>query len=275
MDIDKIKIVGVGEGGVRAVAKMIAEGVGRRKNVDFVAVGKDENILLTSATKNNIFLNRDAPTIYKRISANLRDAKVVIIVAGLGGSAAVGALPRIISFSKNNNAATIAFANLPFILEGVERKKKAEYCLNCLRDVDTAFILPTEKFFLFRLYQKEISVGELFDVANETFSMGVKIFLDMTADKNDPLKLGEAAFGYGFGATALEAMKNAVKFPALDTDELSRATKIFVRVTGGNDNPAKNFIKKIIPPDAKLSWHVDNTHGEKILASIVFSRKEV
>ena len=275
MDTDKIKIVGVGEGGVRAVAKMIAEGVGRRKNVDFVAVGKDENILLTSATKNNIFLNRDAPTIYKRIAANLRDAKVVIIVAGLGGSAAVGALPRIISFAKNNNAATIAFANLPFILEGVERKKKAEYSLNCLRDVDTAFIIPTEKFFLFRLYQKEISVGELFDVANEIFSMGVKIFLNMATDKNEPLKLGGAAFGYGFGATALEAMKNAVKFPALDTDELSRATKIFVRVTGGNDTPAKNFIKKIIPPDAKLSWHVDNAHGEKILASIVFSKKEV
>ena len=271
MDTNKIKIVGIGEGGARAVGKMIAAGIGQNKNVDFVCVGKDENILLTSATPNNIFLNRDAPTIYKSIAANLRDAKIVILVAGLGGTAATGALPRIISFAKNNNAATIAFANLPFVLENMERKKNAEYCLNCLRDVDTAFILPAEKFFLFRLYQKEISVGELFEVANEVFSMGAKILIDMTADKDEPLKLGKAAFGYGYGATALEAIKNAVKFPALDSEELSRAKKIFVRITSGNDAPAKNFIRKIIAPDAKLFWHVDNSHREKILAAIVYN----
>ena len=276
MDTNKIKIVGIGEGGARAVGKMIAAGfLGKNKNVDFVSVGKDENILLVSATPNNILLNRDAPTIYKSISANLRDAKIVILIAGLGGSAATGALPRIISFAKNNNAATIAFANLPFVLENVERKKNAEYCLNCLREVDTAFILPAEKFFLFRLYQREISVGELFEVANEIFSVGAKILVDMTADKNAPLKLGKAAFGYGYGATALEAIKNAVKFPALDPDELSQAKKIYVRVTGGNDTPAKNFIKKIIAPDAKLFWQVDNLRGEKILAAIVFSKKEL
>ena len=274
MDANKIKIVGIGEGGARAVGKMIAAGF-MGKNVDFVSVGKDENILLTSATPNNIFLNRDAPTIYKSIAANLRDAKIIILIAGLGGTAATGALPRIISFAKNNNSATIAFANLPFVLESVERKKNAEYCLNCLRDVDTAFILPAEKFFLFRLYQKEISVGELFEVANEVFSMGARILVDMTADKSEPLKLGKAAFGYGYGATALEAIKNAVKFPALDSDELSHAKRIFVRVTGGNDTPAKNFIRKIIAPDAKLFWQIDSPRSEKILAAIVFSKKEV
>ena len=271
MGTNKIKIIGIGEGGARAVGKMIAAGVGKDKNVDFVSVGKDENILLTSATPNNIFLNRDAPTIYKSIAANLRDAKIVILIAGLGGTAATGALPRIISFAKNNNAATIAFANLPFVLENVERKKNAEYCLNCLRDVDTAFILPAEKFFLFRLYQKEISLGELFEVANEVFSMGAKILIDITADKSEPLKLGKAAFGYGYGATALEAIKNAVKFPALETDELSHTKKIFVRITSGNDTSAKNFIRKIIAPDAKLFWQVDNSHREKILAAIVYN----
>ena len=276
MDANRIKIVGIGEGGARAVGKIIAAGfMGKYKNVDFISVGKDENILLTSATPNNILLNRDAPTIYKSISNNLRDGKIVVLVAGLGGTAATGALPRIISFAKNNNAETIAFANLPFVLESMERKKNAEYCLNCLRDVDTSFILPAEKFFLFRLYQREISVGELFEVANEIFSVGAKILVDMTADRKEPLKLGRAAFGYGYGATALEAINNAVKFPALDSDELSQAKKIFVRVTGGNDTPAKNFIRKIIAPDAKLFWQVDNLRGEKILASIVFNRQEV
>lgn len=271
MDRTKIKIVGIGEGGARAVGRLIAAGVGKNRDVDFVAVGKDENILLTSTAPINIFLNRDAPTIYKNISAALRDAKIVIIVAGLGGSAAVGAIPRIISFAKNNNAATIAFVNKPFVLENAERKKNATYCLNCLHDVDTSFTFPAEKFFLFRLYKKEISVGELFEVANEIFCAGVKIFLDIAAKNDSVLKLGAASFGYGYGASVFEAIKSAVKFPALEPDDIKRAKKIFVRHTGGDDKQSKNFIRGIIRPDAKLFWQVDNSRGEKIFASIVFS----
>lgn len=268
MDKTKIKIVGIGEGGARAVGRMIAAGVGKNPNVDFVCVGKDENILLTSAAPVNIFLNRDAPTIYKNISAALRDAKLVIIVAGLGGAAAVGSLPRIISFAKNNNAATVAFVNKPFVLENAERKKNAAYCLNCLSEVDTSFILPAEKFFLFRLYKKEISIGELFEVANEIFCAGVKIILDMN---DTEIKLGAASFAYGYGANVFEAIKSAVKFPALEPNEIQRAKKIFVKHTGGDDKQSKNFIRGIIRPDAKLFWQVDNSRGEKIFASIVFS----
>ena len=273
MDKTKIKIVGIGEGGARAVSGMISLGVGKG-NVDFVSIGKDENILLTSATRNNIFLNQDSPTIYKNLSTNLRDAKAVIIVAGIGGSAAKQALPRIISIAKNNNAATIAFVNLPFVLENVERKKNAEYCLNSLREVDTAFILPAEKFFLFRLYRKEISVGELFEVANEIFCMGVKIFLEMSSENDSLLKLGKAKFGYGFGATALEAIRNAVNFPTFEPDEIRRAKRIFIRQTGGSDTSAKNFVKEMIRRDAQLFWRVDNLQSDKIFASIIFTHEE-
>ena len=268
MDKTKIKIIGLGDGGARAVNKLIAAGVGLNKDVDVITIGKDENILLVSTAQNNIFLNRDSPTIYKNISATLRDAKIVIIVAGLGGSAATAAIPRIISIAKNLDAPTVAFANLPFILENVERKKNAEYCLNCLREADTSFILPVEKFFLFRLYKKEISIPELFDVANEIFCAGIKIFLEMILEKDLPVKIGKAAFGYGYGATALEAIKNAVHFPTFEEDEIKRAKKIFVRLTSGNDKAAKNFIKGINPA-AKLFWQVDDSRSEKVMASII------
>ncbi|MBR4151478.1 MAG: hypothetical protein IKT98_00785 [Selenomonadaceae bacterium] len=273
MDKKKIKIVGIGEGGARAVGKMIASGVGN-KNVDFVSIGKDENILLTSATRNNIFLNQDPPTVYKNISAALRDAKLIIIVAGIGGTSATQAIPRIVSLAKNSNATTVAFVSKPFVLESAERKKNAEYCLNSLREVDTTFIFPAEKFFLFRLYQKEVSIAELFEVANEIFYQGVKIFLEISSDKSTPLKLGEASLGYGFGATVLEAIKSAVKFPALEENEIKHSKKIFVRHTGGSDSASKNFIKKMISSDAKLFWQVDNSQGEKTFAAIIFSRKE-
>ena len=92
MGNENIKIVGVGESGARAIDKMIKAGVGVTGGVEFVTVGNDENILLTSSAKTNVFLNRDSTLIYKRISAALRGAKVVILVTGAGSSAAAKAI---------------------------------------------------------------------------------------------------------------------------------------------------------------------------------------
>lgn len=273
MDKLNIKVIGIGESGARAVGKIIAAGVGMNKNVEFVAVGNDENLLLASAAKTNIFLNRDSTLIYKRISSALRGAKIVILVTGAGSSAATKSIPQIISCAKNQNAMTVAFVNRPFVLENAARKEHAEFCLNALnKGADTIFEIPTEKFFVFRLHQSQVSLGEVFDVANDMFAQGVDIFLDMISKNNSLVKWGNAAFGCGLGVTALDAIKAAVKFPLLDPDELKRTSKIFVRLTGGNDTVAKNFIRDMIKHDTKLFWQVDSSAGGKIFASIVFCR---
>lgn len=276
MDKLKIKVVGVGEGGAKAVGKMIAASVGMGKDVEFITIGNDENLLLVSAAKTNIFLNRDSTMIYKRITAALRGANVVVVVAGAGSTAAMKALPEIISCAKNQNATIAAFVNRPFILENAARKNNAEFCLNILhREADTIFDVPTEKFFVFRLHQMQVSLAEVFEAANDVFAQGVDIFLDMVSKDDSFGKWGNAAFGCGLGFSALDAVKAAVKFPLLDGDEIKRAPKIFVRVTGGNDVPAKKFIQDMIGADAKLFWRVDNVASDKIFASIVFGRKEV
>ena len=271
-----IKVVGVGDSGAKVTGKMIKAGVGMTGGVEFVAVGNDENLLLTSAAKTNIFLNRDSTLIYKRISAALRGANVVIIVTGAGSSAATKAIPQIISCAKNINATIVAFVNRPFVLENAARKVHAEFCLNALhRDADTIFDVPTEKFFVFRLHQSQVSLDEVFDAANDIFAQGVDVFIDMIAKADSLGKWGNAAFGCGLGVTALDAIKAAVKFPLVDPDELKRAPKIFARLTGGDDTAAKNFIRDKIKSDAKLFWRVDGAAGGKIFASIVFGRKDV
>lgn len=273
MDKLSIKVVGIGESGARAVGKMIAAGVGMDKGVDFVSIGNDENLLLVSTAKTNIFLNRDSTMIYKRIVSALRGAKIVFLVMGAGSTAATKALPEILSCAKNNNAATVAFVNRPFVLENAARKQNAEYCLNALRKgADTVFDVPAEKFFIFRLHQSQVSINEIFDVANDIFAQGVEIFLNMNSKNDSLFKWGNAAFGYGLGFSALEAIKAAVKFPLFDPDELKRATKIFAQVTGGNDAPAKNFLRNVIRSDAKLFWRVDTSASDKIFASIIFDR---
>ena len=91
----KIKVVGVGEGGAKTISKLIQAGVGKDKSVEFIAIGNDENIMLTSPARKNVFLNRDLTIIYKSIFDALDGAKVIIIVAGLAGNAARSAIPII------------------------------------------------------------------------------------------------------------------------------------------------------------------------------------
>ena len=122
-----IKIVGLGEGGAKTINKLIAAGVWKNKSVEFIAIGNDENIMLTSTTRKNIFLNRDLTTIYKSIADALQGAKIIFIVAGLGSTAARTAIPIITSCAKNSNAKIVTFVCKPSILENSSRKLNAEH----------------------------------------------------------------------------------------------------------------------------------------------------
>ncbi len=282
-----VKIVGLGEGGARAVSRMMNARVGQKISAGFVAIGNDENILLTTLTKTNIFLNRDSMTIQKNISEALGDANFIVIVAGLGSTAAARSIPLILSHAHSHKAATVAFVNLPSTLEKNSRHENAAHCLSDLAKADTLFTLSSEKLFLFRLNCKEIQLNDLFAVADEIFCNGVKNFLDaLISEKKlsaSDVKFGNAAFAYGEAEgneSALAAMTNAVKFKLLDPDELKRTPKIIARVTGGDlffkssADEAKKFLKEQISGNAKFFWLVDkdSTVGDKVCVSIMFTR---
>lgn len=281
MDINA-KIVGLGEGGARALTKMIDSGVGSQ--AEFVAIGKDENIMLASPVKKNIFLNRDPTTIYKNISEALRGANLIFLVGGLGSNAARIAIPTIISCAKNIGAVTVAFLCKPSVLEKLPRKLNAEYTLDNLRGkVNTLIAVPAEKFFVFRINQPQISLKETFEVANEIFCRGVEIFLEMAATSDSNLALlkwGNATFGYGKGDSALEAVKVAAKFPLLDENDISRAEAIFVRLVSGKPLPPDSIdaATKSIRDQMKLDAEFFSQEelilslGEKIFASIILTR---
>ena len=279
MDIN-IKIVGLGEGGAKAISKMIAAGIGKNKSVEFIAIGNDENIMLTSTARKNIFLNRDLTTIYKSIADALQDANLIFIVAGLASNAARAAVPIITSCAKK--AVTVAFVCKPSILENSSRKMNAEHTHNNLRGkVDTLCVRPAEKFFIFCINRPQISLTELFDVADDIFCQGVKIFLDMLDTSHELFKWGNAAFGYGEATTALDAIKLAAKFPTLEADELKHAQGIFVHLTSGTPlslssiDVVNKFIKAQLQPDAEyfLQEKIIPSFMEKIFASIICTRK--
>ena len=284
-----VKIVGLGESGARAVSLMMNSHVGQKISAGFVAVGNDENILLTTSTRINIFLNRDAVTIQKNLSEALDGANFIVIVAGLGSTAASKMIPMIISHAKQSKAAVISFANLPSTLEKQIRHENAAQCLNELTKADTTFTLPAEKLFLFRLNRKEVSLNDLFAVADEIFCNGVKNFLDaLISEKKlsaSDVRFGNAAFAYGEAEgneNSLAAMKNAVNFKTIDPEELKITPKIIAHVTGGDlffkssADEAKKFLKEQISSGTKLFWLVDKNSavGNKVCVSIMFTRPQ-
>ena len=275
MDND-IKIVGIGEGGAKIINKLIQAGVDKNKSVEFIAIGNDENIMLTSPARKNIFLNRDLTIVYKSIFEALEGAKVIFIVAGLAGNAAKSAIPIIMSYAKTYNTLTVVFVCKPSVLENSTRKINSEYTMNYLHEVNTLFVVPAEKFFVLRINQPQISLQELFEVADEVFCQGVKILLDL----ND-FKFGNAAFGYGEATNAIEAIKIAAKFPTLEENDLKTAKKVFLGLKSGKPltlssiDAANKFIKAQMPPEAEFNSRADVVplFGEKIFASIICTRK--
>ena len=275
MDND-IKIVGIGEGGAKIINKLTQAGIDKKKSVEFIAIGNDENIMLTSPARKNIFLNRDLTIVYKSIFEALECAKVIFIVAGLAGNAAKSAIPIIMSYAKTYNTLTVVFVCKPSVLENSTRKTNSEYTMNYLREVNTLFVVPAEKFFVLRINQPQISLQELFEVADEVFCQGVKILLDL----ND-FKFGNAAFGYGEATNAIEAIKIAAKFPTLEENDLKTAKKVFLGLKSGKPltlssiDAANKFIKAQMPPEAEFNSRADVVplFGEKIFASIICTRK--
>ena len=282
-----IKIIGLGEGGAKAVNKMISAGVGKGKAVEFISVGNDENILLTSTTRKNLFLNRDLTTIYKSFAEALSGANLIFIVGGLGGNAARASIPVITSCAKKLGAITVAIVCRPFVLENVLRKTNAEHTLKNLRGkVDTLIVIPAEKLFLFRMKQPQVSIAEIFDVADDIFCQGVKIFLNMLNDKDKTLSLfrwNNATFGYGEATTALDAIKLAATFPTLEENDLQTTTAIFVHTTSGKNlssssiDAANNFIKDKLQGDAEFfSQEVTSpAFDDKIFTAIILTRSNV
>ena len=277
-----IKIIGLGEGGAKVVGKMISAKIGNAE-VEFICAGMDENIMLVSDARKNIFLNRDMTTLYKNFSDALSGANVIFIVGGLGSNSARAAVPIITCCAKNIGAVTIAFMCRPFVLENFLRKMNADYTLNNLRGkVDTLFDVPAEKFFMLRINQAEISLNELFDVANEIFCRGVKIFLDiLQADANPMLcRWGNAAFGYGEGKNPLDAIKSAAKFPTLNDDDIKNADGILVSIIGKkilkltSVEAANDFVRHQMKSGAEFFSRedVDATQGEKVFAAIICTR---
>ena len=258
----KIKVIGVGGGGVNAVNRMVSS---KLTGVDLIGVNTDVQALKVSQAPirlqigSKLTKGRGAgsnPEIGKQAALEdtekiielLEGSDMVFITAGLGGGTGTGASPVIASLAVELGALTVAIITMPFFFEGRRRYLQAELGLRELREcVDTVIAIPNDK--LLSTVGKDTSFTDAFLIADDILRQGVQgisdlvtvpglINLDFADVEAVMAGMGMAIMGTGIGQgenRAVEAARRAISSPLLEDVSIEGAKGVLINITGGID----------------------------------------
>lgn len=280
----KIKVVGVGTSGIKAVNHMITCGM---QGVEFIAVDADIQALLLSKAQTRIqigekLLNgldagqysefgKDAVELSKdMLIEQLQGADMVFITTGMGSNTGSSAAPVLAEYAREVGALTVGVVTEPFSLEGKRRMNQAEAGIVLLKDAADAVITISGDSLLQFMDQKA-SVVEAFHFANEVMRRGIQGISDIftanliKADFEDVKTIlenaGSARMSIGTakgedGATA--AVKAAVKKARSLNLSFKGAFDVLLNMTGGANmtmddiEEAENALRETVDPDANI-----------------------
>ena len=301
-----IKVIGIGGCGGNVLDTLIANGIGQ---VDYVAVNTDEQALQTCGAPTKLQIGQRTtqghgtgsnPEVGRQsalentedLTELLSDADMVFLVTGLGGGTGTGAAPVIASLAKQMGALTVATAIKPFAFEGSRRTRIADDGLDRLvENVDTTIVIQNERL----LSQVESGTGffEGFRVAHEIVSdtlQGVTSILGkrgiMNTDFADVRAVLEEAGMAVVGTAqrngrdaAMQAARDAIASPVMESEGLVRARKVLVNITGSTKfgmhdaTEALQLIQREVSSDAELIIGVvqDDSMGEMVRVMMIAS----
>ena len=257
----KIKVIGVGGGGMNAIGRMIDAGV---SGVDYVVMNTDTQVLELSSARSKLQLGSNLtrglgaggnPEMGKaaaeesrpEIRRLLEGADMVFIAAGMGGGTGTGAAPVIAEMSKEIGALTVAVVTRPFGFEGPRRAKVADFGVKELKDrVDTLIVIPNDR--LLSVVEKKATLSDAFRVADNVVRQGVQgisdiitipgmINVDFADIKTIMENQGTALMGIGCASgerKAVQAAEMACASPLLETT-IDGARGVLINITGGPD----------------------------------------
>lgn len=299
----KIKVIGVGGAGNKAINRMVSEGL---EGVEFIAVNTDAQDLATNLApkKINIWLNitkwlgawaepeigrKAAEETADEVKAMLHDTDMVFVTYGLGGGTGTGAAPVIAEIAKNMGILTVAIVTKPFSFEGRKREANAEEGMKRIKDVvDTLIVVPNDK--IFTIVDKKTTFKQAFTMIDKILFLGVQGISDLlikpgdiNIDFADISKVmrdsGNALLGIGYGAgekRAVDAARKAIENPLLETN-LDGAKSIIFAVAGWLDltpvevQEASAIIEEIADPDANIIWGMtfDEAYEDEVKVTII------
>ena len=280
----KIKVIGVGGGGLNAVNRMIDEGM---EGVEFVVTNTDLQALQLSrapvkvqiGTKLTQGLGAGAnPEVGRKAALEdtdklievLEGADMVFVTAGFGGGTGTGAAPIVASLASELGALTVAVVTKPFSFEGKRRMQLAEQGLAELAEsVDTVITIPNERLLSL---DKNTGFFEAFRLADDVLRQAVQGISDIIVipgiinrDFAD-VKAIMHGMGYAVMGTAVahgpnravEAATRAMASPLLEDALITGARGILINITGSPSlllqevHAASSIIQQAAHEDANI-----------------------
>ncbi|HKW25702.1 MAG TPA: cell division protein FtsZ, partial [Terriglobales bacterium] len=256
----KIKVVGVGGGGVNAVNRMIEA---RLEGVEFLVANTDLQSLRLSRAPVKIQLGSKLsnglgaganPEVGRRAALedtdklidSLEGADMVFVTAGLGGGTGTGAAPIVASLANELGALTVAVVTKPFGFEGKRRMAQAEQGIaELMQSVGTVIVIPNEKLLS---VANAAGFFESFRVADDVLRQAVQGISDIIqvpgiinrdfADVRTTMEgMGYAVMGTAMSSgerRAAEAAKRAISSPLLDNGGIFGARGLLINITGSS-----------------------------------------
>ncbi len=300
----RIKVIGVGGGGGKAVTRMIDHKI---NGVDFLTINTDAQDLHFTKARTKIHIGKNLtkglgagmnPDLGRQAAEENRDeiheaikgADMIFLTCGLGGGTGSGASPIIAEVARDSGALTIGVVTRPFSFEGVQRAKVAEEAWRELRErVDALITIHNDR--ILSVVSKDTSLMNAFAVCDDVLRQAVQgisdliitpgiinvDFADVRAIMQDA---GSALMGVGYGSgedRAVAAAKAAVSSPLLDIS-IDGARGVLFNVSGGPDltmweiNEAAKVITESIDRDAKVIFgavHDDRLKKGEIKITVV------
>ena len=299
----RLRVVGVGGGGVNAVNRMVEAGIA---GVEFLAVNTDLQSLQQCTADVTVHIGAQvtrglgsganaelgrlaAMEEYDKVKSLLKGSDMIFITAGEGGGTGTGAAPVIARIAREVGALTVGIVTKPFGFEGTKRANQADAGIEALgAEVDTLIVVPNNR--LLSVLDKQTSMVDAFRVADDVLRQGVQgvsdlvtlpglINLDFADVRTVMSGAGTALLGIGMGHgehRAIEAATAAVASPLLETS-MDGARSILLSITGGSDlslwevNEAAKAVSEAAHPDANIIFGamVDENLGDQVWVTVV------
>ncbi len=300
----KIRVMGIGGGGMNALNSMIASR--EVKGVDFISVNTDAQVLLLSQSPTKIQIGENltkglgsggnpeigrqaAEESYEKIKEIIDGSDMVFITAGMGGGTGTGASAVIARAAKEVGALTVAVVTKPFAFEGTRRMVVAEDGIEDLREkVDTLIVIPNQR--ILDVVDKKVSLLEAFRIADSVLTQGVQgisdlitipglINVDFADVKTIMSSAGSALMGIGTGSgenRAQIAARSAIASPLLEIS-MDGARGVLFNITGGPDltmtevDDAAKIISAAADPDANIIFGatIDEAMHDQIKIAVI------
>lgn len=280
----RIKVVGVGGSGGKAIQRMITEKI---HGVEFIGINTDAQDLHFSNAPTKIHIGKNLtkglgagmnPEIGRQAAEETRDeiqdaikgSDMIFITFGLGGGTGSGAGAVIAEVAKNSGALTVGVVTKPFSFEGAQRTRIAEEGWSKLKErVDALITIPNDR--LLSVIERKTGLIEAFKIVDDVLRQGVQgisdlittpgiVNVDFADVKAIMESAGSALMGIGHATgedRAVEAAKMAINSPLLEVS-IDGAKGVLFNVTGGPDltmseiNDAAKIITETVDPEAKV-----------------------